>query len=344
MGQEGPAVPWEPHGGEVDAFAERFGRPRDQWLDLSTGINPNPYPIPDLARDYWSRLPDSGLDAWIRDSAAACYGVADPAWVVAAPGTQALIQWLPRLIPTCAVAILGPTYREHAAAWRAAGHAVVAVESLAAVPASVQIVVVVNPNNPDGRLLDPDQLLRLARGRLLVVDEAFVDTVPEASLGARVGRPDLLILRSFGKFFGLAGLRLGFALVGPPLSDRLRRAFGPWAISGPAAAIGAVALADEPWQRATRVRLTAASGRLDGLLLRAGLAVVGGTSLFRLIETARAEALFAQLAEAGILVRRFAEQPTWLRFGLPEGDAGFDRLGTGLIPGRPHAAAPARRP
>ncbi|MBK8176838.1 MAG: threonine-phosphate decarboxylase [Rhodospirillales bacterium] len=329
------------HGGEVDSVAERYAIPRDRWLDLSTGINPNAYPLPDLAREYWYRLPDAALDAWLREAAAACYGVADAAHVVPAPGSQAIIQWLPRMLPPACVAIVGPTYREHRACWAAGEHRVIEVGISDSLPEDAGILVIANPNNPDGRTVDPQRLLHLGRGRLLVVDEAFADVAPEISLASHAGRPDLVVLRSFGKFYGLAGMRLGFALLGEPLASRLRRALGPWAVSGPAAAVGAVALADGAWARAARVRLKAAAGRLDGLLMRTGLRAVGGTSLFRLIEHTRAWELFEMLARAAILVRRFDEQQEWLRFGVPGDDEAFDRLAEALAGWRPQAVSPA---
>ena len=332
------------HGGEVDAAAEQYGIPRDHWLDLSTGINPKPYPLPELAREYWHRLPDASLDIWLRESAASYYRVADPAQVVAAAGSQAIIQCLPRLLPATRVAVVTPTYREHVTCWSAAQHCVLEVGAAEDVPKDVGVLVIANPNNPDGRLLNPERLLRLAAERLMIVDEAFADVVPNISLAPAAGHPNLIVLRSFGKFFGLAGMRLGFALTAETLAIRLRRALGPWAVSGPAAAIGAVALADDAWSRAARVRLTAAAGRLDGLLMRAGLRVAGGTSLFRLVEHAGAPELFDTLARAAILVRRFSDRPQWLRFGIPGDDEAFERLSQALADWRTQSAPSTTSP
>ena len=338
------------HGGAIDAAAARHGIPRRRWLDLSTGINPIPYPLPDVAAEIWTRLPDTALDASLRQAAASRYGVADPAWVVAAPGTQALIQWLPRLRAPSRVAVLGPTYGEHAVSWAAAGHRVTEVIANGTPDDGLcgfDVVVSVNPNNPDGRVIEPARLLELAdrlerEGGLLVVDEAFADAVHDISLAPRAGRPGLVVLRSFGKFHGLAGLRLGFALASPDMAGRLGRALGPWAVSGPAAAIGAAALGDAPWAEETRARLATDAGRLDDLLKQNGLAVTGGTPLFRLATDAAAQDLFEHLARSAILVRRFSGEATWLRFGIPGGAAEFERLGAALAEWTAGAAGPRR--
>jgi len=317
--------PGSEHGGAVDAAAARYGIPRDAWLDLSTGINPNPYPLPAIDPAAWQRLPDVSTERALCRAAAECYGVADPAMVVPTPGSQAAIQWLPRLFSKRRVAVLSPTYNEHAPAWRNAGHQVIETAD----PGDAEVVVVVNPNNPDGRVRPPENLLALGSGRsgrLLVVDEAFADVVPEASLAGHVGRPGLIILRSVGKVYGLAGMRLGFVLAAPDVAAAVRRAIGPWAVGGPVAEAGAAALSDADWLAATRQRLAAAADRLDALLTGSGIGVIGGTPLFRLAETAEAGALFDHLAGAAVLVRPFAAHPTWLRFGLPGDDAGFQRL------------------
>lgn len=317
------------HGGNLEAARAAFPGAPEPWIDLSTGINPWPYPLPPIPPDAWTRLPEPIAERRLREAAAACYGPPSAAMVAAASGSQALIQLLPRLRPPGRVAILGPTYGEHAACWSGAGHRVLEVANPD--EADAEVLVVVNPNNPDGRVLPTDGLRRLAerqaaRDGWLVVDEAFVDERPDLSLAARAGTPGLVILRSFGKFFGLAGLRLGIALTEPVLAERLRAAIGPWAVSGPGLTVATAALSDAAWIDATRRRLAESAGSLDALLESAGFRVVGGTTLFRLIETPDAPAFYQALGEAGILVRRFAYRPDWLRFGLPRDDEAMRRL------------------
>jgi cobalamin biosynthetic protein CobC len=258
--------------------------------------------------------------------------------VVAAPGTQILLPQVAALLPPGRAAVLGPTYAEHARAATLVGHSVRQVTEVAQL-ADADLAIVVNPNNPDGRILDRSALLaladRLAPRGLLVVDEAFMDVCdPGTSLAGAVGRGNIVVLRSFGKFFGLAGLRLGFALAAPEMAMRLAALLGPWAVSGPALAVGEVALADTSWAETTRGALAQAARRLDDLLSAGGLEIVGGTSLFRLARTSSASELFHHLGRAGILVRRFAEQPTWLRFGLPATTDMWNRLSTALSTAR----------
>jgi len=259
--------------------------------------------------------------------------VADPLGVVAAPGTQLLIQMLPLLRPAATVAIVGLTYPGHADSFAHAGHEIIACATLDEI-GDAPVAIIVNPNNPDGRLLEPDALLAAAaaqdeRGGILVVDESFADLTPEISV-AGAGAPGLLVLRSFGKFFGMAGLRLGFAVATPELARLLHDALGPWPVGGAALEIGRLALADKKWIETTRRHLAAEADLLDAVLSQAGLAIVGGTSLFRLAGAPRAWALYEHLGKHGILVRPFAEQPRWLRFGLPPDTASRDRLAAAL--------------
>jgi cobalamin biosynthetic protein CobC len=323
------------HGGDLGWADARYADAPRPWLDLSTGINPWPYPLAPPPTELWARLPSAALGERLRQAAALAYGAIDPAAIVSAPGSQALIQWLPRLRSRSSVAVLGPTYGEHAAAWTAAGHVVQIVSDINAAPNTCAVVVLGNPNNPDGRVIARDRLSPLAdklaeRGGWLVIDEAFADVAPEASLAAEAHRPGRIVLRSFGKFFGLAGLRLGFALAEPSVAAALTAALGPWAVSGPAAWIGATALADRAWIAATRSRLAAATRMLDVVFEKHRVQIVGGTDLFRLIAAADAEPLFDSLCRHGIFARRFPQAPTWLRFGLPADDTAMARLDRAL--------------
>lgn len=322
------------HGGDLSAARRLFPGAPEPFIDLSTGINPYPYPLPHLPPALFERLPQADALARLVDTAAQVYGAPLPACVVAAPGTQSLLPLVAALKPAGQVAILGPTYAEHARTAVLAGHRVIEAQELNQL-GDADLAIVVNPNNPDGRLLATADLLALAeklgkRAGILVVDEAFIDVeAPETSLAGGVLRGNIVVLRSFGKFFGLAGVRLGFAIAAEDIAARLRASLGPWAVSGPAIAIGAIALADTAWIDATRLRLAQAAQRLDQLLAAAELEVVGGTALFRLAQTPAA-ALYQKLGRAGILVRRFAEHPTWLRFGLPGDEQAWQRLANAL--------------
>jgi cobalamin biosynthetic protein CobC len=324
------AAPVE-HGGDLDAARLLFPGAPEPFVDLSTGINPYPYPIPQLPPELFTRLPEQGALDRLGAIAAQAYGAPSGAHVVGAPGTQMLLPLVAALVRPGRAAVLGPTYAEYVRAAALAGHRVAEVADLAGLR-DAGLAAVVNPNNPDGRIIPRDALLAcagaVAAGGLLVVDEAFMDATMDGgrSLAGDVGRHDVVVLRSFGKFFGLPGLRLGFALARPAIAARLRERLGPWAVAGPAIAIGAAALADHAWAAMTRARLAQAAARLDQLLAATGLKVTGGTPLFRLVETPAAPALFHHLGRAGILVRHFGAQPAWLRFGLPASEPGWQRL------------------
>ena len=275
-----------------------------------------------------ARLPEPEDVAMLEAVAAQAYGVADPRCVVAAPGTQALIHLLPRLLPPGRVAVVGPTYAEHAAAWRQAGHAVSDVAAIA--DAVADVTVVVRPNNPDGQVLAAADLLAHRTG-LLVVDEAFAD-LEECSLAPVLPRPGLLLLRSFGKTYGLAGVRLGFALAEPGLATHLRQALGPWAVSGPALHAGLSALPDAAWRVQATQRLNGDAARLDRMMTAVDSTLIGGTLLFRLYHHPAGAEQADRLARAGILVRRFGERPHLLRLGFPADEQGWQRLAAALAP------------
>lgn len=313
------------HGGDLSACRNAFA---GKWLDLSTGINPFPYPLPQIPHDCWTRLPGAEEMQDLLSAARQAYGCPAEAGIVAAPGTQAAIQWLPRLFAKGRVTVLGPTYAEHAHVWRQCGHEVTELNAVPGTLRDIDILIAVNPNNPDGRALGPDLLRRWhgelsERGGWLILDEAFADVVPDVSLAGEAGNPGLVILRSFGKFFGLAGLRLGFVLGDPVVTQALTQALGPWAVSGPAAAVGAIALRDLNWQVAMREELRARARRFDQAMRDRGIHVLGGTGLFRLAKIPDAAGFATRLRREGIHTRIFDYNPDWMRFGLPGDEAGF---------------------
>ncbi|HMA75323.1 MAG TPA: threonine-phosphate decarboxylase CobD [Xanthobacteraceae bacterium] len=324
------------HGGNLQAARRLFPDAPEPFIDLSTGVNPHSYPVPKLSSDVFAHLPEPAALDRLAATAATVYGAPSRHHVVPAPGTQILLPLVMALRPPGRAAVLGPTYEEFSRVARLAGHEVAEVGDIGQLK-SADLAVVVNPNNPDGWIFNKRELLDLADARrhregLLVIDEAFMDVGPVGtSLCGEVARGDIVVLRSFGKFFGLGGLRLGFALAAPNIAARLAAALGPWAVAGPAIAIGQTALADAGWSKTMRERLEGEARRLDAVLVEAGIEVVGGTSLFRLVRTPVADRLFLHLGRAGILVRRFPDHPAWLRIGLPGSEAAWDRLRVALV-------------
>jgi cobalamin biosynthesis protein CobC len=319
------------HGGDLSAARRLFPRAPQPFIDLSTGINPKPYPAPPFSAALFTRLPDPAGAGAVAAAAAVAYGAPSAASVVPSPGTQILLPLVAALVRPGRAAIVAPTYAELPRAAALAGHKVKVARGIDQC-GDATLVMVANPNNPDGRVSSRPALLALAqelrrRAGMLVVDEAFMDVGPPgASLAADVSCGNVVVLRSFGKFFGLAGIRLGFALGAPALATRLRAMLGPWAVSGPALAAGAKALMDAAWIERTLKRLDKSAKRLDAILAASGLDIVGGTSLFRLTRTPVAGELFNHLGRAGILVRAFPDNASWLRFGLPATAPDWQRL------------------
>ncbi len=318
------------HGGNLDQAMACYGA--GDWIDLSTGINRRPWPLPALSAAAWRNLPTKAAQAALVAEAAASWGAAAGVAGLALGGAQAAIQLVPRLRPKGRAVVLGPTYNEHAACLIAEGWQV----RTATDPADLvgaDLAIIVNPNNPDGRHFAPEALLALVgRVGLLVVDESFGDVTPELSLLPHAARAGLLVLRSFGKFYGLAGVRLGFAFGAEADIDALSRMSGPWPVSGPAIEIGTRALADQAWAEAMRAQLAADAARADALAQRAGWQLVGGSDLFRLYDTGNAKAAQDQLARHQIWSRIFPWSQTLLRLGLPGPEPEWQRLEAALTP------------
>lgn len=315
------------HGGQISAAAARYGIAVADWLDLSTGINPLAYVPPPLPLSAWQRLPQEQDE--LLAAAAGYYGTAD---LLAVAGSQAAIQMLPRLRANCRVGVLHPGYAEHAHAWRSAGHAVaeLAAHEIDAAIDGLDVLVLMQPNNPTGVTFAHAQLhdwhLKLVKRKgWLVVDEAFIDAGTQASMVQAAMPPGVIVLRSLGKFFGLAGARVGFVLAQPELLVRLQNLMGPWSVAGPSRFVAQAALLDSAWQAATRARLHEEAARLAQLLGDAQLPPGGGCGLFQWVLSEHAEAVHAQLAQRGILTRLFA-RPRSLRFGLPGSEVAWARL------------------
>lgn len=329
------------HGGGITAAAAVFGGSPEDWLDLSTGINPCPVALPDIPARVWHRLPDRHLVEEARVAARDHYASGE-ILPLPVPGTQSVIQLLPRLVQSDdrvavtdnRVAVVSPTYGEYARALTSAGFAVDAVNDVAAIGAEHRLAVVVNPNNPDGRAWPVEMLIALhdrmkAANGFLVVDEAFGDTEPWLSLASRAQQlSNLIIFRSFGKFFGLAGLRLGFAIAREDILERFEDWLGPWAVSGPALSLAASLLRSDV--SAIRSRIGERSTGLYATLTGAGLRIAGGTALFTLVTDSRASDIYTHLCRHHILVRKFDYAPDWLRFGLAPDPAADRRLGEAL--------------
>jgi cobalamin biosynthetic protein CobC len=316
------------HGGNLDVACARFGGRIEDWIDLSTGINRQPYPVGELSPRTWTALPSRAEIEALHEAARQAYAATAP--VLAVAGAQAAIQMLPRLARPGRARILAPTYNEYAPVLAAAGWQVEEVGDFDAL-AGADLAIVVNPNNPDGRQHEREALLTLAsRVKRLVIDESFADAVPGLSLADEAGRAGILVLRSLGKFYGLAGLRLGFVIGNTADLGALADMAGPWPISGAAIEIGRRALPDRAWADATNDRLTRDGIRLDALASEAGWQRVGGTALFRLYETGEAIAVQDKLATARIWSRIFRDRPGWLRLGLPGDEAEWTRLAAAL--------------
>ena len=310
------------HGGNLEQARATYGG--DDWIDLSTGINRVPYPMPAISPAAFATLPTQAAMAALLKAAAVAYGTSAP--MMALSGAQAAIQLVPHLRPTGLARVVGPTYNEHAATLRACGWQVEEVGDLGALRGA-DIAVVVNPNNPDGRHWTRKALLDLVGDvGLLVVDESFADPMPAQSLVADVGQEGLLVMRSFGKFYGLAGLRLGFALGSAADMARLSDLSGPWPVCGPAIEVATLALQDAAWAKTTTARLKGEAAQIDSICASLGWKSLGGTPLFRLYDTPDAQKAQDLLARAHIWSRIFPYSKTWIRLGLPGDRAEWARM------------------
>lgn len=304
------------HGGGLDAAMKQWGGTRSDWLDLSTGINPTPYPLPEFDEHSWTALPDKAAQQALLTAARRFWNVPDEAEILAAPGASSLIARMPMLFEQASVDIPKPTYNEHAAAFAAQGWK----ESAAA-----GVRVLVHPNNPTGKLWTKDDLTT----DITIIDESFCDVTPESSMISEASKPGRIVLKSFGKFWGLAGLRLGFIIAEPKIIAKMQDMIGPWAVSGPALTVATQALNDIDWANQTRARLQSDTVRLDKMMTNAGAALEGGCDLFRLYQVDSAQRWQDRFSGHKILTRIFPYSDTYIRLGLPPSD-GWDQLQTCL--------------
>ena len=319
------------HGGYLISAAEKYKIPIEQWVDLSTGINPNGWPIPNIPSACWQRLPESG-DSLI--SAAKDYYQCQS--ILAVAGSQAAIQILPQLRSKSKVGVLPLAYAEHGYSWKKAGHEIVELteETIGDQLDLLDVLILINPNNPTTQRFSKDHLLNWhkklqQRNGWLIVDEAFIDTTPEESLCSYPASDGLIILRSIGKFFGLAGIRCGFVVGQEKLLTKINEALGPWTISHPSRYVATAALIDKQWQQQTRYDLKKQSERLVLLLTKRGLKPDGQTDLFVWIKIPEAKGIHQALAEQGVLTRLF-DQPLSLRFGLPQNEQQWSQFDIAL--------------
>ena len=319
------------HGGRLLQAVQRYGIPRERWLDLSTGINPTAWQGEPIPVSSWNRLPEE--EDGLVEAARAYYAAPS---VLAVSGSQAAIQTLPKLRDRSRVGVPVLGYNEHGHRWRLAGHEVVPLEfrDFGAAAGELDVLVISNPNNPTGERVAPEELLQwhgrlAARGGWLVVDEAFADSTPVNSVARFTDREGLIVLRSLGKFFGLAGARVGFVLAAGPLLSALGDLLGPWTLSGPSRWIARAALGDRVWQEKMRQHLRNESLRLKALLSETGLIPHGGCDLFQWVRTPQALSIHETLAREGVLTRYFASVPS-LRFGLPGRAEEWERLAAAL--------------
>ena len=307
MTQDNQKTKSRDHGGGIDAAIAQYGGTRNTWVDLSTGINPVPYPLPDFAKFHWTQLPDQAAFDAFETVARKFWNIPENAAIIPASGASAIIAMLPSILEGSSAVIPEPTYNEHRAAYLANGWQV---------SKTGDVKTIVHPNNPDGRLYAQEDLT----AQTCVIDESFCDICPEFSMVSHATDRGHIVIKSFGKFWGLAGMRLGAAIVPERMASTIRERVGPWAVSGPALHTGTLALQDSQWINETRKRLKADAKKLDDIMLEKGITSLGGTSLFRLYHVQNARACYERFAENHILTRVFPYSEHFLRLGIPAPD------------------------
>ncbi|MEZ8096230.1 threonine-phosphate decarboxylase CobD [Photobacterium swingsii] len=354
------------HGGKLREYASLYQRPLEEWIDLSTGVSPWTYPIGQIPAHVWNRLPED--DDGLMEVAQQYYGCES---LLPVAGSQAAIMALPRVILSSLIesdcegegsckkdiqiALPQVGYKEHEQAWRKAvlqfPTARISLSFYSDEPntemlMTADVLMVINPNNPTGHYVPANKLhlwqqVLAQRGGWLVVDEAFMDLTPEHSLlhsnaSAETPLNNCVVLRSVGKFFGLAGARVGFVIAQPKVLDQLQALLGPWTVAGPSRYVLQQALVDTSWQQQTRKRISVMADKLHQVLSlhfsnKDNAAEVRMTSgiLFHTVQMPHAAWWHQALAKQGVLVRLCDEKHA-IRFGLPHNDADLQRVNTVL--------------
>lgn len=311
------------HGGDIGTASKCFGVPREKWIDLSTGISPLHYPAVDISIEYLIRMPYQ-QDSF-RSAVRGYYGQHD---FLATNGSQQTIASLPKCLKNLPIVLPDIGYQEHAEAWRQHGAELVYYPSQNADDAKKVIekwlasgdefhLLVINPNNPTCITFSPETLKywssQLAGDAALIVDEAFADLCPEQSVLGANFEANMVVLRSFGKFFGLPGLRLGFVFADQSLLYEIKAYIGVWDVSGPAQEIATRAFLDTQWQADARQRYLDLSrdnqnlwqGLFNQLREQGGDVLEAHQLLFSTytLEDKKAKRLFEVFAQQGVLLR-----------------------------------------
>lgn len=318
------------HGGQLQQVAEQYKIPPADWLDLSTGISPISYPIPKIPLSAWQQLPQQSPE--LITAAKQYYQCSQ---LVVTNGSQAIIKALPELYRQQNIAgkdvyLPARGYKEHAHAWRIAGYKLHFYQESLPVIKELQpnsVLVIINPNNPTGKVFERDVIsqyqtrLKQLNG-LLVIDEAFIDVMPNQSLCHQVNDSHIIVLRSFGKFFGLAGIRIGFLIAGSYWCTKFKAILGPWQVNGPAQIIAEQALNNREWHKEQCKKLNTLRMHQEALLWQTFtnklVKAIQGCDLFLTLSFHKSDSankLYHLLCQQGVYCRLADEQDT-LRFGI----------------------------
>jgi len=311
------------HGGDIDLAIKKYGGKREDWVDLSTGINGTSYPWQESINVELRNLPSNKILMNLEKAAARAYKIAESADTAAVSGAQQIINLLPICLKSCnSVTILGPTYSEYEKAFKSSGIKTQTVSEVSKLSSS-DIAIIVNPNNPTGKVIADEMLEDLSKKvRILIIDESFKMFSTRRTLNFS----NIIQINSLGKFFGLAGIRLGFVSGPSDFIKAVKEMLGPWPVSSLAAEIGIVALNDRVWISEMEKLLVTESNALHEACNSRNWELVGRTSLFHTYATSSCLEVEKQFAAHGIWVRTFDYSETWVRLGIPTSENQWERV------------------